>query len=86
MPRPDLDSVWIETSSEGAIITYQDYYGTGNEEGNRKKRVAKISERIARGSWSCRWCCANPLPSWRRCDALYCSERCRKRFARTNKK
>ena len=83
MPGPDPHSIWIEPVMGGSVLTYYRYFGTGKE-GNRKKRVAKIGERLARRDWVCRWC-SDPMPIRRRVDALYCRESCRKRAARSRK-
>ena len=84
MPGPDPHSIWIEPALGGSVLTYYRYFGTGKA-GNRKKRVAMIGERLSRGVWNCRWC-LDPMPIWRRVDALYCREGCRKRAARSRKK
>ncbi len=84
MPGPDPHSIRFEPALGGSVLTYYRYFGTGKA-GNRKKRVAMIGERLSRGDWNCRWC-LDPMPIWRRVDALYCREGCRKRAARSRKK
>jgi len=77
MPAPDPESLWI---NEDGSVTFQRYFWTGNS-GNRAHRAIAIHRRIRQGSWSCRWC-RDDLPAYRRSDAQYCCEGCRKRAAR----
>ncbi|WP_372572677.1 hypothetical protein [Ruegeria jejuensis] len=44
-------------------------------------RIKAVMRRYRNGTWCCNWCCA-PLPDYKRRDAHYCSEGCRKRAAR----
>ena len=80
MPGPDPDAVWIGSDERTHRVFYEAYLWTGND-GNRKKRAMAMVRRLARHDWKCRWC-GEPLPAWRRVDAKYCRERCRKRAAR----
>jgi len=80
MPGPDPDALWIESDERPYRVSYQAYFWTGNN-GNRKARAIAMLQRLARHDWKCRWC-SEPLPDWRRVDAQYCREQCRKRAAR----
>lgn len=80
MPGPDPHAVWFEEYDGRLLASFEPYFWTGNV-GNRKARAIAILKRIAWHDWFCRWC-GNDLPEWRRADALYCSEGCRKRAAR----
>ena len=84
MPAPDPYSIWIEPVMGGSVLMYYRYFGTGKA-GNRKKRVARLCERLSQGDWVCRWC-SDPIAIWRRTDARYCRERCRKKAARSRKR
>ncbi len=80
MPAPDPESLWIESDTPPYRVCYQAYLWTGNN-GNRRKRAETMLRRLARRDWCCRWC-GDTLPDWRRVDARYCCEGCRKRAAR----
>ena len=84
MPGPDPNSIWLELGYGCRYIMYHRYLSTG-QAGNRKKRVERLAKRMAKGDWICRWC-KDPLPLWRRVDALYCRESCRKRAVRGRQK
>ena len=83
MPGPDPHAISIEPVIGGSELTYYRYFGTGKE-GNRKRRIAKIGERLAANDWVCRWC-SDPMPIWKRVDSIYCRESCRKRATRFRK-
>jgi hypothetical protein len=80
MPGPNPKALWFEEWDGSLLATYECYYGTGNA-GNRKARALAILNRIKRATWRCSWC-ADDLPVWRRADAMYCREGCRKKAAR----
>ncbi len=84
MPGPDPHALWIDTEAERPSVLFQAYFWTGNN-GNRRKRAIAILRRLQRSDWKCRWC-GDPLPDWRRADALYCCEGCRKRAARVRRR
>ncbi|RYH10513.1 hypothetical protein EU800_07120 [Tropicimonas sp. IMCC6043] len=83
MPGPDPEALWIDEEADRPTVTYQAYCWTGNN-GNRRKRAIAMLRRLARGDWTCRWC-GDALPDWRRVDARYCCEGCRKRAARSRR-
>lgn len=80
MPGPDPDTLWIEQDKPPYRVCFQAYLWTGNN-GNRRKRAVAMLRRLAWGTWKCDWC-GGPLPDWRRVDARYCREACRKKAAR----
>ena len=84
MPGPDPRALWIDEDANRPKVCFQAYFWSGNN-GNRRKRAIAILRRLLRGDWNCRWC-GDPLPDWRRADALYCSEGCRKRAARARRR
>ena len=80
MPAPDPESLWVEQYGNGSVsVTFTRYFWTGNA-GNREVRANRICRRVQGGTWVCKWC-GDPLPNFRRVDALYCCEGCRKRAA-----
>jgi len=83
MPGPIPNALWFEEWDGRLSAVYERYYGTGNV-ANRQARARAIMRRMARGTWYCSWC-ADDLPVWRRADAQYCSERCRKKAARSRR-
>lgn len=83
MPGPDPHRLWIESGEPPYRVCHQAYDWTGNN-GNRGQRAFTMLRRLARGDWVCRWC-GDALPDWRRVDARYCREACRKAAARARK-
>ncbi len=84
MTGPEPDTLWIEKYDGRLLATYQPYFWTGNV-GNRKARAIAILRRMVRGDWRCHWC-LDDLPTWRRADARFCCESCRKKAARLRRK
>lgn len=84
MPGPDPTAIWFDRSDGNVSASYETYFWTGNV-GNRKKRVLAILKRMRRHDWRCRWCW-DEMPVWRRADAMYCCEGCRKKAARLRRK
>lgn len=80
MPGPEPDTVWFEEFEGRLLATFEPYFWTGNV-GNRKSRAVAMLKRILLHDWTCLWC-GDDLPEWRRADACYCCEGCRKRAAR----
>jgi len=85
MPEPDPEGIdygdeWPERVS---VLTYRPLWG-----GNKRHRMARakaILARLLRDRWACRWCWQS-VPLFRRADARYCCEGCRKRSARSRRK
>ena len=84
MPGPDPDAIELFTDGSRKVVYYDRYFWTGNT-GNREKRAKEILRRAIAGDWVCNWC-GDKLPVWRRADAQYCSESCRKKAARERRK
>ena len=85
MPGPDPNALWLSEADYGRIgMTFESYMWS-NSSHNRQKRVTAILRRMMRRTWRCRWCWEE-LPIWRRADAKYCCEGCRKRAARYRRK
>jgi len=52
--------------------------------GNKRHRIARwraVSRRIKQDGWRCRFC-GEKVPLFRRADAIFCREACRKKAAR----
>ena len=74
MPAPDPQGLDI-----GFTITAEVW-----PHGNRRTRIARmlaIHRSIRWDGWKCRWC-NEPIALFKRADAKFCSEGCRKRAAR----
>jgi hypothetical protein len=84
MPGPDPHALWFERYDGRITVSYERYLWSGNE-GNRKARAIVMLKRLMRHDWRCRWC-GDELPAWRRVDAQYCREGCRKKAARWRRK
>lgn len=81
MPGPNPHELWIDDDDPARpAVSFQNYSWTNNS-GNRKARAISILRRLQLKDWACRWC-GDPLPEYKRADALYCGESCRKRSAR----
>lgn len=84
MPAPDPDAVWLEVNKYGRLAV--SYYGAfwDRNSKSRKRRAVAMLKRAAKGNWICLWC-GGELPYFKRVDARYCCEGCRKRRARWRK-
>ncbi len=80
MAGPHPNTIWIERTAAGYRATYERYLCTGNE-ARRKARVMAIGKRMMQGTWRCKWC-GDDLSQYKRADAQFCREGCRKRAAR----
>jgi hypothetical protein len=80
MPAPDPEGLWTERDGNHLRVHHQAYFWSG-EDRHRRRRAVTILRRMVAGTWACRWC-GDPLPDWRRADAQFCCEGCRKRAAR----
>lgn len=79
MPAPDPSGLYIDEYDGGFSITCEIWW-----HGNRAHRIGRM-QRIARHiKWGGRKCChcGGPIPLFKRSDARYCRERCRKAAAR----
>ena len=83
MPGPDPDAIELDTEGTRKLVHFHRYFWTGNT-GNRETRAKEILRRAMAGDWVCNWC-GDELPIWRRADAQYCCEGCRKKAARARR-
>jgi hypothetical protein len=85
MPGPNPYELWIDDDDpERPVVWFEQYFWTGNR-GNRMARAVKITRRLRLGDWQCRWC-GDMFPDYKRADARYCCERCRKAAAQARRK
>lgn len=82
MPAPDPEGVWYEVEP-GTIRVFACRLWLTNP-GNRDARAMSIAENLHRNGWRCEWC-GDSIPAFRRSDARYCREGCRKRAARLSR-
>jgi hypothetical protein len=83
MPGPDPNGVTLGDDWPERVSVLVETF----ESGNRKARMARakrILGNLHRGGWLC-YCCGGPVPLWRRSDARFCREGCRKRTARARR-
>ena len=85
MPGPDPSGLeYIEAPDGCWTVTAEVWPKSGLFAGNRKHRIARLRAvvlNIRHGGWLCSWC-RDPVPIWRRADARFCCEGCRKKAAR----
>ena len=83
MPGPDANGVWIEKRSDGSYSVIAEFWADGNST-SRNARMDRIFENMRWGGWRCAWCLES-VPTYKRADARYCRERCRKAAARARR-
>jgi hypothetical protein len=84
LPAPDPHGVSLGWGWPDVITLDVEQWGNGNKR-TRKRRAIAILANLRHGGWCCRWC-TEPVPLFRRADARFCSEGCRKRSARARRK
>lgn len=81
MPAPNPHELWIEEEGpERPVVSFLNYFWTNNR-GNRKARAIAMAKRLSRRDWACKLC-GDPIADFKRVDARYCRETCRKKAAR----
>lgn len=80
MPAPDPDALYFEEYEDGSWRLTAEVWPDGNRR-HRLARMGAVIRRLRWGGWKCVGC-ADPVPLFKRADARYCSERCRKADAR----
>lgn len=86
MPGPDPFGLSYDETPDGRPLVRAEIWGDsrGPFPGNPRHRMARaraVLLNLHRGGWLC-LCCGEPVPIWRRADAVYCCEGCRKRSKR----
>lgn len=80
MPAPDPSGLDCEERDDGSFTITAEVWWHGNRR-HRIARMMAVARRIRWGGWRC-LNCGEPVPLYRRADALFCGEGCRKRAAR----
>ncbi len=80
MPGPDPQALWLEEDAYGRPVVSYEVFLIGNRTA-RKRRAVRVLRNILRDDWLCPWC-RGPVPIFRRADARFCGESCRKKAAR----
>ncbi len=83
MTTPDIDGIEIEEREGGGFVVTAQLWAEGNRQ-HRTARALAIMRNLRRDGWRCAWC-GDPIPAWRRADALFCREGCRKAHARARR-
>jgi hypothetical protein len=84
MPAPDPHGVTLGAGWPDSLSVEFETWACGNLR-TRKRRAVAVLQNLRRGGWCCPWC-TEPVPLFRRADARFCSEGCRKRSARARRK
>lgn len=88
MPGPDRNGLYYSEAPSGQwCVNAEVWPNSGLFAGNRRnrlKRLRAVDLNIKQGGWLCLWC-NEPVPIYRRADACYCCEGCRKRASRARK-
>ena len=75
MPAPDPDAIEIIEWEGGYSVLFPSWpNGCPRTLAARAKAILR---NLRRNGWRCMWC-GDPVPTQRRADAEFCSERCRK--------
>ncbi len=82
MPEPDPDGIAPGENWPKGVLVQQWFCGNKR---HRLARARRILENARWGEWSCREC-REPVPMFRRADAVFCREACRKSAARRRKR
>jgi hypothetical protein len=88
MPGPDPFGIHVYEHEDGRFgVTAELWHHNkgGQSWGARKQRAQVIAQRLQWKTWRCDWC-DGPIPTYKRLDARYCRERCRKAAARIRRK
>lgn len=85
MPGPDPFGIEYDETPDGRPSLYAEVWpSTGLFAGNRRHRLARlkaVARKVLADNWTCPQC-GDPVPLWRRADAVYCSAGCKKRAKR----
>lgn len=80
MPTPDPHGIWLEEDHRGNLTVFMEKHFFSSMQ-TRKARAKAILLNHRRNGWACQWC-GEEVPVYKRSDAKYCSEGCRKRNQR----
>lgn len=79
MPRHDETLIWIEEINPPHIRMSFSHYSWQNVTQIRRRTI-RLARKYTLG-WHCSYC-GDLMPVWKRVDAAYCKESCRKLAAR----
>lgn len=89
MPGPDPHGLIYDEDARGRPVIHAELWTsrippfTGCKR-TRLARARAVLLNLHRDGWTCRQC-GDPVPIWRRADAVFCSIGCRKRAMRQRK-
>ena len=84
MPGPDPFGLDIEEHDNGGFGITCELWAHGHR-APRIGRMLAVARNIRRNGWMCAWC-HEPIPLYRRADARFCREVCRKKSARARRR
>ena len=84
MPQPDPSGLYLDEREDGSFTVTAEVWWYGNRR-HRLARMHAVARNIARGGWRC-WHCGTEIALFKRADARYCDDRCRKALARERRK
>ena len=79
MPDRESSPIWIDELNPPHVRLTWSHYPWQNST-HIKRRVDRLAQKYSRG-WHCEYC-GELMPVWKRVDARYCCESCRKMAAR----
>lgn len=89
MPAPDPFAIGYDETEDGRPLVLGEVWpGKGWFPGNprhRKARISAVARKVLADGWTCPEC-GDPVPLWRRADAVFCSAGCKKRAKRKAEK
>lgn len=83
MPAPDPYGITIEAQDGRWGVLVETFMLSGRTQ--RMARANRILTNLHRDGWACRGC-GCPVPAYRRADARYCGDGCRKGAARNRRR
>ena len=85
MPGPDPTAIWLAEDAHGRPIVRSEVGGYTTNRAARLRRARSILFNILQDDWLCHWC-REPVPLFRRADARFCGESCRKKAKRSRRR
>jgi hypothetical protein len=80
MPHPDPNGLDIEENDDGTFRITAETWAHGNRR-HRIARMLAVARNLRHGGWTC--CgCGTKIALYKRADARFCGEQCRKAAAR----
>jgi hypothetical protein len=76
MPTPDPNGLYIDEDENGRITITAEIWPHGNRR-HRIARMKRVMRNVRTNRWRC-WGCGGLMPLYKRADAKFCKERCRR--------